>query len=344
MSLQGSLDTFALPDVLVLLASTKKSGELQVGGSRSQGGQAGELQGLLWFDDGRLVAHDVAGAPDAPTAVFELLRLSEGSFSFAGGNPPAAAEPVEIEPVLVEAQAFLTEWNEIERVVPSLHAWLDLAPEAPGARVSMRAEQWRLVVAIGGGCDVGSLVERIGHGELAGCRAIKELAEAGLVTVGAHQAARTADAVDDGSSAPVDFAAADPAGIDWQPPVTYDDPPSARDQAPAEMVETDPADLDGLVSLPTRAKRKTASRATPKEAAPMGTTLDEIAASAPRGSRMGEAQALARQLASLSDEPGEVERPTDVAVDGLDIEGVETDEDEPLNRGLLLKFLSSVRN
>jgi hypothetical protein len=59
---------------------------------------------------------------------------------------------------------------------------------------------------------------------------------------------------------------------------------------------------------------------------------------------MGEAQALARQLASLSDEPGEVERPTDVAVDGLDIEGVETDEDEPLNRGLLLKFLSSVRN
>ncbi len=34
MSLQGSLDTFALPDVLALLATTRKSGELHIAGSR----------------------------------------------------------------------------------------------------------------------------------------------------------------------------------------------------------------------------------------------------------------------------------------------------------------------
>jgi hypothetical protein len=185
VSLQGSLDTFALPDVLVLLASTKKSGELHVAGTRSAGApRATDLQGLLWVEAGQLVGFDVPRASDVAEAVFELLRLEAGSFSFmAGTSASAPTPPLDIEPVLVEAQTRLTEWREIELVVPSLSCWLDLAPEPPAAHVSMRAEQWRLIVAVGGGCNVNTIVDHLGGSELTGCRAVKELVEAGLVQI-----------------------------------------------------------------------------------------------------------------------------------------------------------------
>ena len=183
MSLQGSLDTFALPDVLVLLASTKKSGELHVAGTRAVGApRTNDLQGLLWVEAGQLVGFEVGRSAEAAEAVFELLRLEAGSFSFmAGTGAPSPAAPLEIEPVLAEAQSRLTEWREIERVVPSLDCWLDLSPEPPAAHVSMRAEQWRLIVAVGGGCRVDAIVDHLGGSELGGCRAVKELIEAGLV-------------------------------------------------------------------------------------------------------------------------------------------------------------------
>src|SRR5258708_38445280 len=85
VSLQGSLDTFALPDVLVLLASTKKSGELHVAGTRTVGSaRATDLQGLIWVDDGQLVGFDVARSAEAAEAVFELLRLRAGSVLVLG--------------------------------------------------------------------------------------------------------------------------------------------------------------------------------------------------------------------------------------------------------------------
>jgi len=182
VSLQGSLDTFALPDVLVLLASTHKSGELHVAGSRSVAlARHPDTEGRLWFDAGGMVGHDVGRAVEPADAVFELLRLNQGTFSFLAGTPSGGGPRVEVDPVLAEAQARLVEWREIEAVVPSLEAWLQLSPEPPLAHVSMRGEQWRLVVAIGAGCPVGAAIGHLGLEELPGCRAVKELIEAGLV-------------------------------------------------------------------------------------------------------------------------------------------------------------------
>jgi hypothetical protein len=435
VSLQGSLDTFALPDVLVLLASTKKSGELHVAGTRSAGApRANDLQGLLWVEAGQLVGFDVPRASDAAEAVFELLRLEAGSFSFMGGTSASAPmPPLEIEPVLAEAQTRLTEWREIELVVPSLSCWLDLAPEPPAAHVSMRAEQWRLIVAVGGGCNVNSIVDHLGGSELTGCRAVKELVEAGLV-----QIAQTAPVLagpfvqPSGPSgpelsvvAPVDesemfgsddgaaFGAAfgddhaslgdDPPTVEWLRPQqgesssaadAGDEISKAVAAAAAEAVasvvaaateahEADasalPAgqtleDFDSLVTLPPRARKSRAGATDAKEAdlieaeasksergfsekRTLGSFLDEKA-SRDNADSMSEAQGLTRQLASLSDAPGDAEAvvseateagavgtaPGQPGADASQVPGAEGADDEPLNRGLLLKFLSSVRN
>jgi hypothetical protein len=304
VALQGSLDDFALPDVLALLASTKKTGELHVSGER--GG------GRLWLRDGEVVWAEAGEATDAVDCIFELLRATGGQFRFTGDvAPPAEWGPAAVEPLIAEATVRLGEWVEIERVVPSLATAVRLEPEAPGAQVVVSADQWRALVAVAEGGTVAAVGRALGAGEFGACRAVKELVDAGLVAVVAGP-------------------------------------------RPAP-----PDDLDALVEIP---RRSSGRRAAPGEAA------SAVAARAAAGEHDEEApaQALVRQLAVLSrdgedaGEPGgsAAEPGSPVAAsagageDGTEASPGETasgealvDENgEPINRSLLLKFLSSVRS
>ena len=188
MSLEGSLETIALPEVLQLLSDTSKSGELLVSGDRGDG--------RLWFDDGRLSGFDVQRCAEAPDAMFELLRAGSGRFSFEAGTPrPDTAHSVggdggeDIRPILEVAQAHLEEWAGIVAVVPSLDHRVALSPEAPSEKVELSAAQWSLSVVIGEGRSVGDVLDRAVLSEFEGCRSLKTLVEAGLVSVSEPQAA-----------------------------------------------------------------------------------------------------------------------------------------------------------
>jgi Domain of unknown function (DUF4388) len=388
VSLQGSLDTFALPDVLVLLATTHKSGELHIAGSRSVAlARHPDTEGRLWFDAGGLVGHDVGRVVEPTDAVFELLRLNQGTFSFLAGTPSGGGPRVEVDGILSEAQARLVEWREIEAVVPSLDAWLQLSPEPPLAHVSMRGEQWRLVVAIGAGCTVGTALGHLGLEELPGCRAVKELIEAGLVLLTAQpapaalptfwnepEAAPVAEAAQAGpeivyhrTDEPADepafhfstadeapWATEDPEPAGWAAAATLDDtavapfdpapydpapydPAPAYDPAPYDPAPYDPAPYDPAPSYePVSAY----------DPAPVYDAGARVPAAA------GGAQDWRAELGDLPDLDAianmtpkrrrtEAEDATVPAAPTLD----ESEEgEEPLNRGLLLKFLSSVRN
>ena len=356
MSLQGSLDTFALPDVLVLLASTKKSGELHVAGSRVAAlGHHPDTEGRLWFDAGGLVGHDVGQALEPSDAVFELLRLAQGTFSFLAGTPSGGGPRVEVEGILGEAQARLEEWREIEAVVPSLEAWLQLCPEPPLAHVSMRGEQWRLVVAVGAGSAVGTVLGQLGLTELPGCRAVKELVEAGLV-----------DLIAQAPSALPSF------WKDVEPPTTvatFDEPepapevvfhtPEAADEAP-EPVYGEPTDHFAGYEVEAPAEEPAAVWTVPAPA-PAWTEPEEPAVTPePADERVPAANgAVPDWRSELGDLPdldaiaslppkrrrADVE-PDEAGTVAAALEDTEegAEGDEQLNRGLLLKFLSSVRN
>src|SRR3954452_4303257 len=64
VALQGTLDTFALPDVLRLLASTKKTGRLHLTGNRGDGS--------VWVDTGDVVKVEASGARAVSTAAAEV--------------------------------------------------------------------------------------------------------------------------------------------------------------------------------------------------------------------------------------------------------------------------------
>ena len=184
MSLQGTLDTFALPDVLRLLASTAKTGYLRLDGSRGSGG--------LWFDAGRVAAAapprpDRPAPPVAPgaEALFELLRAGDGSFVFEAGTASPIEGPTgDVASLLGEAEVLLEEWREVEAVVPSLACSVALRPDLDAPSVSISADRWRSLVAVAGGSDVEDVRAALGLGELSASRTVKELVEAGLVDVG----------------------------------------------------------------------------------------------------------------------------------------------------------------
>jgi Domain of unknown function (DUF4388) len=180
VALQGSIDTFALDDVLRLVASTAKTGRLSLRGTRGQG----ELVVL----DGRLLDGSVTTdhrVGDLYELVFEMLRFEDGDFQFDAEDVDGieGVEAAEVEDVLNGAAELLAEWREIERVVPSGRAAVRLLADGPGGTVKIEPAQWGVVAAVGSGASVHDVAEQLDASNLAIGRLLRSLVEAGLVGI-----------------------------------------------------------------------------------------------------------------------------------------------------------------
>lgn len=204
MALSGTLDTFELPDVLRLLASTAKTGRLRITGDRGSGS--------VWVQEGQVVATELTTevAPTAPSdeeAVFGMLRFSAGSFSFESEASVADGVPRSLEPILGTAEGMLVEWRSIEAVVPSLSVWVTLTPELTGPDVMIDADRWRSIAAIGSGAEVAVVADVLEQGEMDACRTVKELIELGVVEISERPTEPEPFATPDLSESPFDAAA-----------------------------------------------------------------------------------------------------------------------------------------
>ncbi len=338
MALQGTLETFALPDVLRLLASTHKTGRLRLTGTSGSGS--------LWLEGGAIVDSEAARAPQAagPTDVlFELLRFKEGDFVFDDDATAASpGSPTEVEDALASAEAMLEEWKSIEAVVPSLDGWVSLRAELPGDEVTIDAEHWHQLVSVGGGTTVAGLGEGLGLAELPVSRAVKELVELGLVELGEAPVGASVPAFDSTpayeSVPPLDEAAED-SFADAAPAITFDGgSPVAEAPLLTVVGESEGADLDG------------SDRFDPNGLVVEDTSFgssDGLGEAEPASEEddMADAAEIARQLANLSPKAAKAVAAAAKATTSEEREAAlaEVDETEdPINRGLLLKFLGSV--
>lgn len=175
MSLEGTFETVALPDVLSLLSVTCQTGELRV--------EAGGQVISVWLERGRLAGFDAGAHKTAVDALFALLRLKDASFLFHTGTEPVnPMAPADLIPLLEEVDRRLAEWPSIVATVPSQSCRLELEASFDGP-VMLRANQWQVVATIGGGRPVGAVLTERGLGEFNGCKAVKELVDLGLVRV-----------------------------------------------------------------------------------------------------------------------------------------------------------------
>lgn len=189
MALQGTIDSFDLPEVIRMLSEGEKTGRLGLRGDRGSGS--------LWFSDGKVVASDTDRtdlAADHAAVLFQLLRFREGSFVFDhGAESTEAGEAVDAEPVIDEAVRRLEEWSEIEKVVPSLRHRVELRVELSRSDVVVDQPCWQAVAAIGAGATVGDLGHALEQDELDVSRTVKTLVELGLVEVGDEEPDRDMD-------------------------------------------------------------------------------------------------------------------------------------------------------
>lgn len=199
MALLGTLAEFHVDDVLVLLAGTKKTGVLAVEGA----GRAGRL----WVDGGHIVGAELADHHEASDVVFELLRLVDGKFAYeAGVMPDSLGAPQDVQQVLASARTKLAEWRDIERVIPSQTSMVALNPDAGVAGpISIGADDWRTVAAIGAGGTVAEIGGRLGMVEFAAGKALKAVVDAGLAAVTPVAAGEATPAAFASSSRPDDL-------------------------------------------------------------------------------------------------------------------------------------------
>ena len=175
--LQGSLDDFALHEVLGLLSSSTKTGKLDLKGNRGNG--------IIRFHQGRLVQASTSNTVNGTSSedvLFELLRYHDGTFSFAASESENG-DPQDVRTVLAAAEERLVEWQTIESVVPSLRHVVTPVPELPSAEVTISRQEWATLTVIADGCPVSTVCDELALGEFEGSRQIKHLVERDLVQV-----------------------------------------------------------------------------------------------------------------------------------------------------------------
>jgi hypothetical protein len=344
VSLQGSFETIALADVMALLASSSKSGELRVVG--------GHVEGRLWMRDGLLVASKVGKAQGHVDALFELLRLTEGNFVFKDGvEPPpfddavpVAAVPV--QPIVRQAEERLTEWRDIEAVVPSLEHRVRLIADLPAPEVTLSAEEWRLVMATALAGTVHGVLEELNLGMFDGCRGLRRLVDAGLVIVDSPRVRPSAsDAGRSGRRSVGSNGSA--AGDDGHEPAALELPSETVVAEPEVEPEPEPADhqspaaqpVPSLESLVAAAAAAAAAASAPAPVAPVA-PVAPMAIAAPTGEPSH--LSIVRTLPVRQYEDPEPAGASDVGTAAAPPD--REPEGDNINRGLLLKFLSSVRS
>ena len=347
MSFEGSLHTVPLPEVLHLLADTSKSGELYVSGPG--------VGGRFWFEGGAYCGFEVHRCEHAVDALFELLRIEQGDFVFdsnaqlpAGPVRPADGERSDIRPVLEQAEARLMEWNEIVAVVPSLNHDVYLVPEQPHDQVSLDRAQWALVVAVGEGRQVQEILDDRRLPEFDGCKAIKGLVDSGLAEVAEPVAPAEQAVVRPEPESAVEPEVESESEVDPESEVDRESPvligavngagadESGSDAEAAQASQTAREALTALIDgMAAQVDRLAQSNAGEPEEEAVGS--------------QGPADGLADRGPWTSDELASLDREDwsgEASSEEFDNAEPEVGEPtpEPINRGLLLKFLSSVRN
>jgi len=174
--LQGSLEDFALEEILSLLADTSKSGQLDINGDRGSGAltiRAGKLA------DAQASECDSTAEPE--DVMFEMLRFSEGSFVFSNQESEPTGDEKDISGVLSVAENRLADWKSIAAVVPSLQHIVVPSSELPQDEVTIDRSEWSVLVIVANGIRTGEMCDTLELGEVEGCRKIKHLIERGLL-------------------------------------------------------------------------------------------------------------------------------------------------------------------
>ncbi len=314
MSLQGTLKTLGIAEVLEFLAAREATGRLDV---TTEMGSA-----VFVFADGEVAGAEYSfireSGTDAAEATYYIASELDGTFFFDEDQEPVNVEHVEdVASVLSRTAETAERWHQVEEVIPSPGHLLTRNPHLDGS-VTIQPEWWKALEIIGSGATPLELVAKLDAGLLDVSTVALNMAEAGLIevteqdpmTMGLDTNGMLHDGAPDLSTEPVGAPAAPPAEAPAPPvlaeppapaPPVLAEPPAAAPpaEAPAPPVLAEPPAAAPTAAPPAEAPAPpvlaeppaAAPPAAPAAEAPAPPVLSEPPAAAPTAAPAAEAPA-----------------------------------------------------
>ncbi len=230
-TLRGSLDTFALPDIVRLIASSDKTGRLTADSFRIKGrifltkgtvsyattrGDDGDIEELKRMTSSRALRRERRGRKESsPGQTLEdlieqqvvevfvrLMRMEGGKFVFDEGTVTRAygsgtALTLDVDKLIEQAVERITEWEDIESVVPTSTTRFSLNQDLADDEfeVTLDARSWTFLAAVGESASVQDLAERLRIFEFPAAKKVAEFVRRGLLAPTEAPADRTSVSV-----------------------------------------------------------------------------------------------------------------------------------------------------
>lgn len=195
--LNGSLESFALPDVLRFVASGGISGRISI--TRE------EVAGELAVHEGRFVGASLADA-DLPSSADEALDAtvllfdgSGGTFDVKQGDPGSGPFEHDADQLIAAVDERRRQWAELVEVLGSLDEPLALVDAIPDGtdQITISRKDWHLLCLVDGSRSVQDIAADAGTSIYAAAATLATLARAGLVAAGTWDEAADSDDAED---------------------------------------------------------------------------------------------------------------------------------------------------
>ncbi|MBI4726323.1 DUF4388 domain-containing protein [candidate division TA06 bacterium] len=177
MGLEGNLKDFDLADILQLISLGKKTGALNVGSESDKG--------AIFFEGGAAVFAS-AGDIHGDGAITRILRWRKGSFIFKP-DETAGRHNVQspIMHLVLEAARQIDEWEDIQKLIPSLDLVLAIEEKPPAGTedIQLQPLEWKVLATVDGSRPITQIIKDSHLGDFETCKVLYGLLSSGLLKV-----------------------------------------------------------------------------------------------------------------------------------------------------------------
>ncbi|MDO9026791.1 MAG: DUF4388 domain-containing protein [bacterium] len=177
MGLEGNLKDFDLADILQLISLGKKTGVLNVSTESDQG--------AIFFEEGTGVfasAGDILG----DGAITRILRWRKGSFIFKPDETVGQHNvQAPIMHLVLEAARQIDEWDDIQKLIPSLDLVLTIEEKPPAGTedIQLQPLEWKVLATVDGSRPITQIIKDSHLGDFETCKVLYGLLSSGLIKV-----------------------------------------------------------------------------------------------------------------------------------------------------------------
>lgn len=116
-------------------------------------------------------------------AVFELMLPSDDAFAFLAGeeHPIGDRFSFTVEELLADAGQRVDAWKVIAEAIPSTSMRMRLAHALPRAKLTITADEWRVLSRVDGRTSIADIIRELGMSAFAVCAVLHRLLKAGAV-------------------------------------------------------------------------------------------------------------------------------------------------------------------